>query len=279
MRVHAIWVADHVALSTIEHVHDYYQMIYCKKAGGSFEINGIHYEATPGYIYFIRPMEPHSMKRGKNMRLVELKFLAEDQQTVEQLSNLPSVFRMDDNFEVRLALKDVIQEGLSRAVYSNDSTNAALELLLIRILRSFIQNAGESLQSTNFCLSSQNTAVPSDTFDVQFLKVVDYIEKHLSEPITLDDLSSLVHFNKSYLIERFKEIWGVPPMKYVNWMRVERAKELLTTTNATITDISREVGFQSIHYFSRFFKGKENMTPQDYRTKYANNLYIEDKQI
>lgn len=269
MRIHVLWVADHVTMTTVEHVHDYYQMIYCKKAGGSLNINGVQYESEAGDIYFIRPMEPHSMKRGKNMWLVEMKFLAEDLETVELLDKFPSVFRAQDDFEVRMSLRDIVKEALSQAAYSNESANAATELLLIRLLRNFVDNTCEPLQARDFCLSTRNVDVAGRIYDVQFLKVIDYIEKHLAEPITLDDLSAQIHFNKSYMIERFKEIWGVPPMKYVNLLRVERAKELLTTTTLSVTDIAETAGFQSVHYFSRFFKEKEHMTPQEYRKKHA----------
>ena len=54
-------------------------------------------------------------------------------------------------------------------------------------------------------------------------------------------------------------------MQYVSWLRIERAKVLLLTTDMSITDIANEVGFGSIHYFSRFFKEKENITPNEFR--------------
>ena len=78
MRVHTLWVADHVAFSTVVHVHDYYQILYCQKAGGTVEIDGVVYEAEPGTMYFMRPMQPHGLRRGNHMRAIEIKFLAED---------------------------------------------------------------------------------------------------------------------------------------------------------------------------------------------------------
>lgn len=278
MRVHTIWVADHVAFSTKVHVHDYYQMIYCQKSGGSFEIDGAHYDAVPGNVYFVRPMQPHAMQRGNNMRVVELKFLAEDEETAQQLRALPSVFAVEDDMALRRALKEIVKEGLSQALYSNESTNAALELTLIRILRQFCPDAGEALRTLDFDVPPRETGATGRNSDVQFITLLHYIETHMAERITLDDLSRLVHFNKSYLVERFKSIWGVPPMKYVNWIRVEKAKELLATTDKSITDIARETGFGSIHYFSRYFKEKERMSPQSYRAKYAEDLYAADSQ-
>ena len=102
-----------------------------------------------------------------------------------------------------------------------------------------------------------------------FEYTVRYIENNLDREITLDELAKTVHFNKSYLIVRFKETWGISPMKYVNYVRIERARELLATTEKSITDIALEVGFSGIHYFSRYFKARVGITPQEYRTSYT----------
>ena len=224
MRIHTLWVADHIAFSTVRHTHDYYQLIYCRKSGGSIEIDGTVYDAVPGYFYFVHPCVPHSMERGQNMRLVELKFLAQDKETIRLLKQIPGVFTMEDDFSMRLSLKDILKEGLCNELYSNDSTNAALELLLIRILRTFIVGSEEPLETFGLSLKRKHERVSESLFDVKFQKVVDYIEQNLDRPITLDELAAQVHFNKSYLVERFKEAWGIPPMKYVNWMRIEKAR-------------------------------------------------------
>ena len=269
MRVHTIWVADHVAFSTKVHTHDYYQLVYCRKAGGSFEIDGKRYASETGQIYLIQPMQPHARQRGDNMQSIELKFLVDDENAAELLRRVPSVFTLKDDVSLRLSLKDIVKEGLSRQMFSNDSTNAALELLLIRILREFIDDTGEQLNTLDFDLPDPENNLKGRNGDVQFIRLINYIDQHLSEHITLELLSDVVHFNKSYLTERFKDMWGIPPMKYVNGIRIERAKELLAKTDKSITVIAEETGFSSIHYFSRYFKEKERMTPQAYRAGFA----------
>lgn len=282
MKIHTIWVADHMVFSTNEHQHDYYQLIYCKNSGGLIKVNGVTYEPVPGQVFFVKPMAPHLMKRGKNMRVIEIKFLAEGEEADERLRLLPDAFYMKDGLSLRMSLKDVVKEGLSHSLYSNDSTNAAMELMLIRILREFIVAPGESLRTYEYKWLGemrQGGQAAQRNGDIQFTRLVEYIEAHIAEPIGLDDLSSFMHFNKTYLVERFKSIWGVPPMKYVNWIRLEKAKELLTTTDKSITDIACETGFRSIHYFSRHFKEKEDMTPQSYRQRFAEALYKADAQV
>lgn len=269
MKLHTLWVADHVAFSTVEHVHDYYQIVYCQRAGGTVQIEGTVYEAVPGTMYFMQPMQPHAMRRGKNMRVIEVKFLAEDEESAQLLKHLPSVVPLPDDHIYRRGIKDVVREGLSRAMFCNETTNAALQLLLCRLLRRYMPDDREALHTLDFDFTADNVTASSRNNDVEFIRLIDYMERHLADKITLETLAQLIHFNESYLIEQFKEAMGVPPMKYLNEMRMEKAKELLITTQKSITDVARETGFQSIHYFSRTFKKKENMTPHAYRVKHA----------
>jgi AraC-like DNA-binding protein len=63
------------------------------------------------------------------------------------------------------------------------------------------------------------------------------------------------------------------PILYLNWIRIEKAKDLLENTDTSISEISELIGFQSIHYFSRYFKKKENCTPTEYRIRHSQNKY------
>lgn len=61
---------------------------------------------------------------------------------------------------------------------------------------------------------------------------------------------------------------GTTPVQYINRMRLRKAKELLATTDKSITEIAMTAGFQSIHYFSRYFKEKERISPLLYRERH-----------
>ena len=264
MDVYTIFVSDHISLPVEIHTHNYYQFIYCQKGVGTIQIGKECYCAVPGRAYLIGPMEEHAIIPKDSLRLIEVKFKVEGEDFEKSLSQLPCEFEIDEHLSLRLSFKEVAKEGLSQKTYSNEATNSALMLFLIRLLRKHDVKAQESTSHSIYFDTPHRRDSNTDR-DVDFVQVIDYIEKHLSEPITLDELSALAHFEKSYLTVRFKEIWGISPMRYVNWMRVERAKVLLATTDKSITDISREVGFGSIHYFSRYFKEKENITPNEYR--------------
>jgi len=63
-------------------------------------------------------------------------------------------------------------------------------------------------------------------------------------------------------------------MQYINNFRISKAKELMMYSDFNITQISELVGFQSVHYFSRYFKNKERITPSEFRKGVKDNIYV-----
>jgi len=92
-----------------------------------------------------------------------------------------------------------------------------------------------------------------------------YIEENLSRDITIDQMAALVHLSKFYFIRLFKRFMGVSPYQYVQISRVNRAKELLMSTNFRINEISEMVGFSSATRFTKFFSDMTGMSPSKFR--------------
>ena len=99
----------------------------------------------------------------------------------------------------------------------------------------------------------------------QLRLIADYIEAHLSEEITLEDLAALVHFHPNYFISFFRRYFGVPPLRYVSNARLERAKVLLKTTNDSIASVAEQTGFHGLYHFSKRFKAYTGYSPYDFR--------------
>ncbi len=96
-------------------------------------------------------------------------------------------------------------------------------------------------------------------------RILIYINDHIGEKITLKDIAEKEHINFYYLSHFFKSKVGLNFQDYINIMRIEKAKNLLLNSNATITDISNGCGFSSTNYFNKVFKENSNTTPSQYR--------------
>jgi YesN/AraC family two-component response regulator len=94
--------------------------------------------------------------------------------------------------------------------------------------------------------------------------IYDYISEHYTEKLTLHDLCFIFGTNKTSLCRSFKETYGDTVLNHINSLRIRDAKRLLREQKLTVTQISEELGFTSIHYFCRLFKKETGMTPKEY---------------
>lgn len=96
------------------------------------------------------------------------------------------------------------------------------------------------------------------------LKILDY---NYYTDISLEKLARLLCVTPAYFSRLFYEKMHITPKRYVLNKRIERAKELLSTTDASICEISNSVGYEDQFYFCRIFKKYSNMSPSEYRKK------------
>src|SRR5215470_2892051 len=96
-------------------------------------------------------------------------------------------------------------------------------------------------------------------------RVVDFIEEHLSEDVSLDVLADLARFSPYHFLRSFKQSFGEPPFRYWTGRRIERAKALLAKPCTSVNEIARDVGFRGTSAFSATFHRVTGKTPTDYR--------------
>lgn len=92
-----------------------------------------------------------------------------------------------------------------------------------------------------------------------------YIRQNVEKQVDLEKIAKDSHIGYSYFRKMFKSYTGVSPHKYHLELRIMRAKELLLATDKSVKEISYDLGFQSIHYFSRLFKNKVGKNPTEFR--------------
>ena len=101
-------------------------------------------------------------------------------------------------------------------------------------------------------------------------KVQDYIEKHLGQPISIEELSNAAGFSKYHFSRIFQGILQEPLAHYVNRIRMEAALFLLAhREDKNMTDIAYELGFTDSAVFSRAFKNFYGLSPREYRKEYS----------
>ena len=97
---------------------------------------------------------------------------------------------------------------------------------------------------------------------------LEYIETNIAEPITLADVAAASGLTRMYFASQFRAATGLRPHEYILRRRIERAQDMLLTSNVTLIDAALSVGFQTQAHFTTVFKKMVGDTP--YRWREAN---------
>lgn len=118
-----------------------------------------------------------------------------------------------------------------------------------------------------------NYSISENSANPQFEKLCmlrNRIMKNPENPWNISEIAESLYLSKSYLQKIYKSYFSKSIIEEMIQFRIEKAKELLTGTSMTVTDISRECGYSSYNYFVRQFKISEGVSPSEYRAK--NNI-------
>ncbi|MGO4886528.1 AraC family transcriptional regulator [Anaerobacillus sp. MEB173] len=94
---------------------------------------------------------------------------------------------------------------------------------------------------------------------------IQYIHENYHKQMSIETLASLEHYQVNYYGQWFKEAYGVTPTKYIQSIRLEKAKQLLHNTDLSLLAIANLVGYEFQSSLTRLFQQYEQMTPQQYR--------------
>ncbi len=132
-----------------------------------------------------------------------------------------------------------------------------LEYFLIKLIREY-----------NFSINAEEGAEAPLLIN----EIIAYVTDNYLEKITIDELAFLFKTNRATLCRDFKKSTGKTIIEFINTKKFESAKYMIINSNDTFTKIAEDLNFESIHYFTRFFKKMSGMTPKDFRKRNGRNL-------
>ena len=159
----------------------------------------------------------------------------------------------------------LISFGKSFTDVFNDEIGVYEKLLKIETIPDIKQWLNNILLFINEYLVEKNNR--------RIIKVVeemkDIISKKYSDKLTMEDIASQVHFHPVYAGTIFKQVTGKTFLQYLIEYRIQKAMELLQSTDFKVFEISEMVGYWNRSYFTLAFKEYAGMTPKEYRDKFS----------
>lgn len=99
-------------------------------------------------------------------------------------------------------------------------------------------------------------------------RLIDYVNEHAGEKISLKEVANHFHFNYSYFSSYFSRLFDMSFIDFLTQIRINKAKELLANETLNISEIALATGFSEISYFSKVFKKQTGTSPTLYRRKW-----------
>ncbi len=220
---------------------------------GTARHNGKTYRLVPGKLFLIPSHTIFDVYTHSQLQQFYVHFKA------EFLNGLDIFHFFGCNYEISLTDKPLLKSlsGHLRQIYLSSSPAHIIEIEgIMRII------------AAGFLRSEQFQA-GNDRLDgiMRFQQVLAYMDRNLEKPLTLEELADIEHLQPTYFSNLFSRHMGSPPMQYLNRKRIEKACEMLVTTNIPLCDIAGEIGYNDVYYFGRMFKKYIGISPGVYRKR------------
>jgi AraC-like DNA-binding protein len=232
-----------------------FQVNYITHGGGILETKNGKFTLQKGTIFFTLPGEWHRYKPFEKTGWTEY-YLGFDGLIARQLFSNPvltglqpmvNIGLKEEYLEIYQNIFDLIEK--EKPGYQQIASGLILKLL------GYIVSFQEQKE---FSGKEIATIIEETRF---------YMRQKIDHELNLEELARNKNVGYSYFRRMFKKYTGVSPGQYHLQLRIMRAKELLVSTEKSIKEISYELNFQSIFYFSSIFKQKEGITPTQFRKK------------
>jgi len=126
-----------------------------------------------------------------------------------------------------------------------------------------IRAAARIMEACTFCIILKNTVTARRD---NFIRNMDsYLMEHLADDLSIHELSKAFGISKSKLYQQFSIYYDTGIADHIRHLRIERARQLLTDTELSVTEISSAVGFADYNYFCRVFKKEVGISAKKYR--------------
>lgn len=169
--------------------------------------------------------------------------------------------------ELQQILWKLLIESFANSYYTRTLMVCYLQEALLLLMQFYEKISHETLLS--------DTKLPMNDL---LSEILAYMNKHIAEPITIEEICHEFFISRSSLQALFKTHLNSSPKNYLLNIKLQKSKELIREKQYTISEIAYMLGFSSIHYFSRLFKKYFNTTPSAYVRKIAESQNASKKE-
>ncbi len=228
-------------------------------------------DLRPGVLYLVPSFTYSRYRCNSNLELYYIHFLEEvgDGLSMYDLRDFFYEIAITD-FELQ-CIKRLIQLHPKRGLKNDDPRIYDNRNIITKLEKEYNALPASKLLETQgiltFLISKFILNNPSNKTQVRsdFYEVLNHINEHLHEPLTVKDLAAKFSLSADHFSRVFQQKFGMRPSKYIQTVRIERSETLLLTTKNTLAQIAEKTGWESVSYYTRIFKKVTGKTPGQFR--------------
>lgn len=257
--------------------HDFWELLYVDKGEVEVIADDEHFVCKHDEIIFHKPNEFHALRANgvvapnlvvlsfsclsEKMKFFENKRLQINSQEKKIISQIIMEARkafsspLDKTYLLQLERRDDAYFG------SEQMIRICLEQFIISLLRRY----DVFQQSKENNLFGNNKVMTKENYEKYiYQRVTTYMNEHIRDSLTMEEICKEILISRSKLQNIFHSRHGCGVMHYFSSLKIDLGKQLMREGHMNFTEIADNLGYTSVHYFSRQFKKITNMTPSEY---------------
>lgn len=241
----------------------WFQLNICRSGRGVLHINGTEQEIREGDSMVIFPGIPHHYRAAGGKMMVS--WIAFDGfQTGGTLKSMgietSGIYRLNNNGEIHESIKRTLELQHQEMTEQGFRGSEMVYSFLMTVRKGYSPGEGGSKKQ-----ESREKIRPA----------IDFMEKHLSDPIGIEEISGSVGITPQHFCLLFKSAFNQRPFEYLNNLRLNHSKNMLIDKlELPLKEVSRLSGYPSHSYYCMLFRKQERLTPAEFRKLYRNDSSI-----
>ncbi len=247
------------------HLHECFEMLLLMDGSTAYEFSNNRTVELPGGHFMVIP--PGMLHRGLHdvRRPVRLTGIMFDPSASGAAVHTPftatDLIWLKSQFEIGAMQSWRMSTELRNHIKAIPEDFSSVDLLSISLVASL------RLSVCSILLEAAKQLVSTRTFEPKQVvqATIKFMESNLGETISIEEVAEAVFCSRARLFQVFKDSTGMTPNDYWQRLRIDRAQQLMTRSNKSITEIAMDCGFSSSQYFSSVFRKYSGVSPSDYR--------------
>ena len=251
--------------------HDFWEFLCVNKGKIVVTADNTSHVLTSGQIIFHKPNEFHNVRANGRIapNLIVISFACSSP-CMKRLENL--ITRIGEKektilanilYEARQCIKTPLDNPFTQKMSRKEIAPFASEQLIKLNLEYFLITIIRQLDSRQLPAPTMKS-VRKKNDALLCVRVIAYLEEHITEKLTLEEICHATMVGRAQLLKLFKEEKGCGVIDFFSHMKIDTAKKMIREESGNFSQISDYLGYSSIHYFSRQFKKITGMTPSEY---------------